>query len=85
MSKEITILVHNHRNGSVREVKGTLDYLINDYFGYTLECGKSYERERGNKKINCNPKSAKSLVTNLNNAVNNSAANGYSQTSYELV
>ena len=85
MSKEITILVHNHRNGSVREVKGTLDYLINDYFGYTLECGKSYERERGNKKINCNPKTAKSLVTNLNNAVNNSAANGYSQTSYELV
>jgi hypothetical protein len=85
MSKEITILVHNHRNGSVREVKGTLDYLINGYFGYTLECGKSYERERGNKKINCNPKSAKSLVTNLNNAVNNSAANGYSQTSYELV
>jgi hypothetical protein len=85
MSKEITILVHNHRNGSVREVKGTLDYLINDYFGYTLECGKSYERERGNKKINCNPKSAKSLITNLNNAVNNSAANGYSQISYELI
>ncbi len=85
MSKQIIILVHNHRNGSVREVKGTLDYLINDYFGYTLECGKSYERERGNKKINCNPKSAKSLITNLNNAVNNSAANGYSQTSYELI
>lgn len=85
MSKEITILVHNHRNGSVREVKGTLDYLVNNYFSYTLECGKSYERERGNKKINCNPKSAKSLVTNLNNAVNNSAANGYSQKSYELV
>jgi hypothetical protein len=85
MTKEITILIHNHRNGSVREAKGTLDYLVNNYFGYTLECGKSYEREAGNKKINCNPRTAKSLITNLNNAVNNSAANGYSQTSYELV
>jgi hypothetical protein len=85
MTKEITILVHNRRNGSVREVKGTLDYLVKNYFGYTLECGQSYEREAGNKKINRNPKTAKSLVTNLNNAVNNSAANGYSQTHYELV
>jgi hypothetical protein len=84
MTKEITILVHNHRSGSVREATGTLDYLVNNYFGYTLECGQSWEREKGNKKINRNPKTAKSLVTNLNNAVNNSAANGYSSTSYSL-
>lgn len=32
-----------------------------------------------------NPKSAKALVTQLNNAVNNSAANGCSMTGYQLV
>ena len=82
MSKEITIKIR--RNGRETEAVGTLEYLISGYFGYTLECGQSYEREKGNKKINTNPKSAKSLVTNLNNAVNNSAANGYSSTSYSL-
>ena len=80
--KEITIVIS--RNGKEREVKGTLEYLL-EYFGYTLEVGKSYERERGNKKININPKSGKSLVTNLNKAVSNSASNGYSSTSYSLI
>lgn len=46
------------------------------YYGYTLECGASYSYERGNKKINRNPTTIKSLITNLNNASNNSAANG---------
>jgi hypothetical protein len=46
------------------------------YFGYTLECGASYAHERGNKKINRNPKNINSLLTNLNNASNNSARNG---------
>jgi hypothetical protein len=82
MSKEITII--QTRNGKDSEIVGTLDYLVNSYFGYTLECGQSYEREKGNKKINRNPKSGKSLVDNLNKAVNNSAANGYSSTYYSL-
>jgi hypothetical protein len=47
MSKEITILIH--RNGRETEATGTLDYLVNNYFGYTLECGQSWEREKGNK------------------------------------
>ena len=47
-----------------------------DYFGYTLECGASYSHERGNKKINRNPKTLASLLTNLNNASSNSARNG---------
>ena len=47
-----------------------------DYFGYTLECGASWQHERGNKKINRNPKTIKSLITNLNNASDNSARNG---------
>jgi hypothetical protein len=60
---------------------GTLLELI-QYHKYTLECGASYSHEKGNKKINCNPKGIASLVTNLNNAVNNSAANGYAGKTY---
>ena len=82
MSKEITII--QNRKGKDSEIVGTLNYLVNSYFGYTLECGQSYEREKGNKKINRNPKSGKSLVDNLNKAVSNSAANGYSSTYYSL-
>jgi len=63
---------------------GTLSELI-EYYSYTLECGKDYEHEKGNRKINTNPKNIKSLITNLNNAVNNAASNGYSDTSFELV
>ena len=46
------------------------------YHGYTLECGASWQHERGNKKINRNPKSISALITALNNASNNSARNG---------
>lgn len=46
------------------------------YFSYTLECGASWSYEKGNKKINRNPKTVKSLITNLNNASNNAARNG---------
>jgi hypothetical protein len=54
-----------------------------EYFSYTLECGASYAHEKGNKKINRKPKTIASLVTNLNNAVNNSAANGWAGKTYE--
>ena len=60
----------------------TLPELV-EYHQYTLECGRSWQHEKGNKKINCNPKTIKSLITNLNNAVNNSAANGYAATDYD--
>lgn len=76
--KEYTIIIVRFRRGELKErkVTGTLEYLIS-YFDYTLEVGRSWEWERReNKKINTHPKTAKSLVTNLNNAVRNSAANG---------
>ena len=79
--KEYTII--KHRRGQAREVTGTLAYLT-EYFGYTLETGKSWEHERGNKKINLHPRTAASLVTNLNNATNNAAVNGCSGIYYEL-
>ena len=47
-----------------------------EYFGYTLEVGASWQHEKGNKKINRNPTTIKSLISNLNNASNNSARNG---------
>lgn len=63
---------------------GTLEELIKKH-GYTLEKGKSWEHEKGNKKINKEPKNINALITNLYNAENNAAANGYSGVSFELV
>ena len=63
---------------------GTIQELI-EHYRYTLECGKSYEHERGNTKINIEPKTIKSLVTNLNNAADNAAVNGCSGKHYTLV
>ena len=74
----------NLTTGSERISEGTLEELI-EGSRYTLECGKSYEHEKGNKKINLNPKSIKTFVTTLNNARNNSAANGWSNYQSELV
>ena len=71
------------RKGRIRETSGTLEELTS-YFGYTLECGSGYQHEKGNKKINKNPKSAKSLVDNLNKAASNLSANGCQLTYYEL-
>ena len=61
---------------------GTLAELIENHY-YTLECGKAYEHERGNRKINMSPKTVKSLCTNLMNAADNSSRNGYSGSYYE--
>lgn len=69
------------RRGKTREVTGTLAELI-DYFSYTLLKGKSWEHERGNKRINMAPKTINSLVDNLNNAETNAAANGCPDTWY---
>jgi hypothetical protein len=80
-NKEFTVIIE--RRGSTKEVTDTLEGHIG-YFGYTLECGQSWENERGNSKININPKTAKSLVSNLNKAKSNSAANGNPDTYYKL-
>ena len=62
---------------------GTLAELKNK-FSYTLECGKSWEHERGNKKINTDPKSISSLISNLNKAAENTGAH-YPTAYYELI
>jgi hypothetical protein len=76
--------IERERNDRKSYQTGTLAQLINAY-SYTLEKGQSWERERGNKKINRNPKSIDSLVSNLYNAENNAAANGYSGYSFRVV
>ncbi len=78
-----TYTVEVRRNKRQYEITGTLEELIRA-FSYTLEKGKSWERERGNKKINTNPKSIASLITNLNNAEDNATVNGYSGVDYRL-
>lgn len=67
------------RGGRTYYVKGTLPQLI-DYFGYTLMCGNSW-----NYKIPTNPKTAKNLVSALNNSVRETQGGCYNQDSYELV
>lgn len=79
--KEYTII--KTRRGRKTEVKGTLEYLLS-YFGYTLECGKCYEHEKGNHKINMKPTTGKALVSALNYAASNSAANGCPDSFYTL-
>ena len=79
--KRYTIITN--RRGRSSETSGTLEELIK-YFSYTLEVGASWQHEKGNSKINRNPKNIMSLVNNINAATNNAAANGYSGTSYEF-
>ena len=81
MTKTYTII--STRRNAESTTTGTLEALI-EAFGYTLVCGASYQNEKGNKKINQHPKSAKSLVDNLNKAKTNSAANGNPDTTYSL-
>ena len=82
--KTFTVTCTRHRTNSTYVMVGTLEELVKAY-SYTLECGASYSHEKGNAKINCNPKNIASLVKNLNNAVNNAAANGYAGKTYTFV
>ena len=82
MAKVFRVTVKYDRSGTTHAQVGTLSNLIEAH-AYTLECGRDYQHEKGNKKINCQPKGIKALVTNLNNAVNNSAANGYAGKTYD--
>ncbi len=61
---------------------GTLEELKEE-FRYTLDCGSSYNGQRGCKKVNPDPKSIKSLVDNLNKAAENCCAH-YQDRYYSL-
>ena len=68
---------------TTRSTSGTMVELL-DYFGYTLEVGKSYEHERGRYKINMNPRNINQLVDALNKAATNAAANSAPSTYYSV-
>ena len=81
MKKEKTYKIKiSHTKRGDRIVEGTLDYLINDYFGYTLEIGHSW-----NNKINRNPKTIRSFVSNLQKSYYEKEAACYERTFVELV
>ena len=86
MAKVYTIISNRRNYGradSTSEFSGTMPELVYD-FKYTLDCGASWEHEKGNSKINTNPKTIKSLISNLNKAERNSAADGNPRNYYEL-
>lgn len=67
-------------NGSNETIfEGTLEHLKNNVFGYTLECGKSW-----NPKINRNPKTIKSLIIAINKSYNE-IEGGYTRSHVELI
>ena len=70
-----TYTIIKHRRGKEHPVTGTIEELVK-YFSYTLEVGKSWAHEKGNKAINTHPKTIASLITNINNAESNAACNG---------
>jgi len=82
--KKYTIAVTRTRTGSTSTFTGTIAELVQD-FSYTLDVGKSWEHEAGNKKINTNPKTIKSLISNIYNAKNNAARDGYAGVTVDLV
>jgi hypothetical protein len=82
--KTHTISRTHDRTGSLTLHTGTVTE-ISAKCSYTLECGAAYSHEKGNKKINRHPTTIGSLVNNLNNAINNSAANGYAGVTFALV
>lgn len=82
MKKEAKIykikISHTKRGDKI--VEGTIDYLINNYFGYTLEIGNSW-----NKKIQRYPKTIRSFVINLQKSYEEKESSCYERTSVELV
>jgi hypothetical protein len=65
-------------NDDTREITGTLAYLI-QYFSYTLEVGASY-----NHKINRQPKTIKSFISNLEKALDEKEGACYNRTLISL-
>jgi ribosomal protein L17 len=83
MKAEKTYRVKKTRSGmsGSRETifEGTLDHLKSSVFGYTIECGHSW-----NHKINSNPKTIKALIKAVNSSYNETEG-GYTRSYVELI
>lgn len=75
-------IICTHR-GRETEYTGTVAELTKK-FRYTLECGESWEREKGCKKVNTEPKTIKGLLTALSNAVYNTQGSCFNPDRYRL-
>ena len=73
---KIKVTSQNNRE-TIKE--GTISELTK-YFSYTLEVGNSW-----NKRINKNPKTIKSFVTNLQNSYSEKESSCYNRTYVELM
>lgn len=78
MSKK-TYTIEKYHRGRTSTQSGTLEELIN-YFGYTLECGHSW-----NRSIPREPKTFKSLVSALNRSVRETQGSCYDPDYYREV
>ena len=78
-----TYTIFKTHRGRTTEISGTLPELV-EYFGYTLKSGASWSGHRGCRKVNTEPKTIKSLITALNNAVYNTQGSCYDPDSYDL-
>ena len=74
-----TFKVKKSRGDRETIFEGTLDYLIDGVFGYTLECGNSW-----NRKINRRPKTIGALITAINKSYDE-IEGGFTRSSVELV
>lgn len=74
-----TYTIIKTRRGNKHEYTGTIEELVTNVFGYTLDCGVSH-----NPKINRKPKTAASLVTALNKSVTETMGSCYDPDYYEL-
>jgi len=68
-----TYYINKYHRGHKTIVKGTLNELVS-YFGYTLDCGHSW-----NNRINPEPKTYKSLISNLNKSYHETQGSCYDQ------
>lgn len=71
--------IKTEKEGREKIVKGSLEELIK-YFSYTLEIGASW-----NPKINRNPKTIVSFISNLQKSYEEKEANCYKRTFVERV
>jgi len=63
MKTEKIYKIKVEKKGRENIYEGTIDHLMKNVFEYTFEIGKSW-----NSKININPKTIKTFVTNLQKA-----------------
>ena len=66
--------IKKYHRGNFTIIKGTIDAFVHRYFGYTLDCGHSW-----NSKINPEPKTYKSLISNLNKSFHETQGSCYDQ------